>query len=49
MNIRQKFRKWSAYQRTLRELSALDDRMLNDLGLSRGDIQRIAHDYANQI
>jgi len=49
MNIRQTFRKWSAYQRTLRELNALDDRMLNDLGLNRGDIQRIAHDHANQI
>jgi len=24
MNIRQTFRKWSAYQRTLRELNALD-------------------------
>ncbi len=49
MNIRKTFRKWSAYQRTLRELSALDNRMLDDLGLNRGDIQRIARDHANQI
>ncbi|VAW19245.1 hypothetical protein MNBD_ALPHA12-2261 [hydrothermal vent metagenome] len=49
MNIRQTFRKWNAYQRTLRELNALDNRMLDDLGLNRGDIQRIARDHANQI
>ncbi len=49
MNIRQTLRKWNAYQRTLRELNALDNRMLDDLGLNRGDIQRIARDHANQI
>ncbi len=49
MNIRQTWRRWNAYQRTVRELTALDNRMLSDLGLNRGDIQRVARDHANQL
>ena len=49
MNIAKTFRKWSAYNSTVRQLSALDNRMLNDLGINRGDIQRLARDHANQI
>ncbi len=49
MNIANTFRKWSAYNRTVRELSSLDNHMLNDLGINRGDIQRLARDHANQI
>lgn len=49
MNIVKSFRKWSAYNQTVRQLNALDNRMLDDLGLNRGDIQRIAHDHANQV
>jgi len=49
MSIRKSFQKWSAYRRTVRELSALDNRMLDDLGISRGDIHGIAQEYANQI
>lgn len=33
---------WEARRRTIRELMALDDRMLSDLGITRGDIASIA-------
>jgi uncharacterized protein YjiS (DUF1127 family) len=49
MGIRQTFKRWSAYQQTVRELAALDNRQLNDLGISRVDIQRIARDHARTI
>lgn len=35
-----------AYAATLRELNALTERELNDLGLSRGDIRRVAREAA---
>ena len=34
------------YLRTLRELNALDDRELTDLGLTRSDISNVAHQAA---
>ena len=46
MNFSKTLRKWSAYQQTVRELNTLDDRQLLDLGISRGDIHRIARDHA---
>ena len=49
MNIRKTIKKWAAYQQTVRELNALDSRSLNDLGISRGDIQRIARDHASAL
>lgn len=49
MGIRKTLRKWSAYQQTVRELSALGNRELDDLGISRGDIERIARDHASQL
>ncbi len=49
MNIIKTIRKWNAYNRTVRELSSLDNRLLNDLGINRGDINRVARDYADQI
>ena len=49
MSIRDNFRRWSAYQRTVRELTALDNRTLVDLGISRHDIQRIARDHAAEV
>jgi uncharacterized protein YjiS (DUF1127 family) len=49
MGIRQTFKKWAAYQQTVRELAALDNRQLNDLGISRADIQKIARDHARTI
>ena len=49
MGIRQTFKKWAAYQQTVRELNALDTRQLSDLGITRTDIQRIARDHARTI
>jgi len=49
MGIRQTFKKWTAYQQTVRELAALDNRQLNDLGISRSEIQKIARDHARAI
>ena len=42
MNIRQRLAQFAQYQRTMRELSALDQRQLNDLGITKGDIKNIA-------
>ncbi len=39
MNFRKTIAKFAATQRAIRELSALDDRQLNDLGISRADIR----------
>ncbi len=35
---------WKRYNRTVTELNALTSRELNDLGISRSDIQRIARE-----
>jgi uncharacterized protein YjiS (DUF1127 family) len=39
MNIRQKIAQFAAYQRAVRELNALDNRQLNDLGITRAEIK----------
>lgn len=49
MDIRKTFRKWAAYQQTVRELAALDNRQLSDLGISRADINRVARDHASTL
>ncbi len=49
MGIRNTLRKWAAYQQTVRELAALDNRQLNDLGINRTDIQRIARDHVRTL
>lgn len=49
MGIRKTLQKWSAYSQTVRELNALGSRELTDLGITRGDIERIARDHANRI
>jgi uncharacterized protein YjiS (DUF1127 family) len=36
------YKRWQAYQDTVRQLEALDDRELDDLGINRGDIERVA-------
>ena len=46
MTIRQKLAQFAAYQRTVRELSALDGRRLQDLGITRADIKSIARGQA---
>lgn len=49
MGIRTTIRRWAAYQQTVRELNSLDNRSLNDLGISRSDIQRVARDHASAL
>ncbi|RDE09308.1 DUF1127 domain-containing protein [Pelagibacterium lacus] len=49
MGIRKTLKRWSAYQQTVRELNSLGSRELNDLGITRGDIERIARDHAAQL
>ncbi|WP_196258375.1 DUF1127 domain-containing protein [Pelagibacterium limicola] len=49
MDIRKTFKKWSAYSQTVRELNALGNRELNDLGINRADIQRIAREHASSL
>lgn len=49
MGIRKTLRKWNAYQQTVRELASLDNRQLDDLGIGRADIQRIARDHVNSL
>lgn len=49
MDIRKSFKRWSAYQQTVRELNALGNRELNDLGISRMEIQRIAREHASAL
>lgn len=49
MNIGQTFRRWNAYQQTVRELNALDNRSLADLGINRGEITRVARNHAAQL
>jgi len=39
---------WKAYNVALRELGALSDRELADVGISRSDIPRVAWDHATR-
>ena len=49
MDISKTLRRWSAYRQTLRELNALDNRQLADLGITRGDIERLAREHAATV
>lgn len=42
MSIRRKIADYIAYQRTVRELSKLDPRLLSDIGISQDDIKTAA-------
>lgn len=42
MNPIRAFRNWRRYNETVRELNRLNARELNDLGINRADIERIA-------
>ena len=42
MDMMNSFRKWRNYRRTVSELSALSNRELDDLGITRGDIRFVA-------
>ena len=41
-----RYRRWRRYRETLRELSSLSTHELNDLGIHRGDISRLAREAA---
>jgi uncharacterized protein YjiS (DUF1127 family) len=40
-------RQWGRYNQSLRELNRLGDRELADIGITRGDIPRVAWDSAD--
>lgn len=42
MNVISKYNNWRNYRRTVSALSSLSNRELDDLGLTRGDIQYVA-------
>ena len=42
MNPIRAFRNWRMYTETVRELNRLNARQLSDLGINRGDIEKIA-------
>lgn len=42
MNITRSFAQWRSYRNTVAELNSLSQRELDDLGIGRGDIKRIA-------
>lgn len=44
--LRERFQTWKIYRRTLDELRMLDDRELDDIGIHRADIRRIAREAA---
>ena len=41
-HIVQIYRQWRRYNDSVRELSRLNDRELSDIGITRGDIPRVA-------
>lgn len=42
MNIARSFNNWLKYRQTVTELGRMSGRELRDLGIERGDIERIA-------
>lgn len=42
MNIARSFAQWRSYRNTVSELNGLSNRELDDLGIGRSDIKRIA-------
>ncbi len=42
MNFAQSYKNWRTYRNTIAELDRLSTRELNDLGIARADIRRIA-------
>ena len=43
------FRQWRRYNQSLRELNRLGDRELADIGISRGDIPRVALENSERL
>jgi uncharacterized protein YjiS (DUF1127 family) len=48
MNILRSYQNWRRYRETTRELNHLSDRTLSDMGISRGDIRRVARSAVNK-
>jgi uncharacterized protein YjiS (DUF1127 family) len=48
-HIGERFRAWRERERVIAELSGLDDRMLADIGLQRGDIPYILFDTEAEL
>jgi uncharacterized protein YjiS (DUF1127 family) len=44
MNLLRSYRNWRAYRDTVTELGRLSNRQLQDVGISRDEIRRIARD-----
>lgn len=44
MSIRTTYDRWRRYRTTMRELGALTEAELTDLGIARSDIPRVAYD-----
>jgi uncharacterized protein YjiS (DUF1127 family) len=42
MNVARSFNNWRKYRQTVSELGRMTNRELNDLGISRGDIESVA-------
>ncbi|CAM5399353.1 hypothetical protein MAUB1S_06796 [Mycolicibacterium aubagnense] len=42
MNLIRSYKNWRRYTQTVRELSRLNNRELDDLGISRSDIEKVA-------
>ena len=49
MNLIRNYRNWRRYRDTVSELSRLSNRELNDLGISRTDITKIAREHARAL
>jgi uncharacterized protein YjiS (DUF1127 family) len=45
-NLYSRYRRWRRYRDTVRELQGLSTRELNDLGIQRADIGRLAREAA---
>lgn len=42
MNLIRSYKNWRRYNQTVRELSRLNNRELDDLGINRSDIEKVA-------
>lgn len=46
-HLRQRYQSWKIYRSTLEELQMLSDRELDDIGISRFDVRRVAREAAD--
>ena len=46
--LRQRFQDWRAYRHSVHELSTLDDRTLNDIGIHRPEIRSISRQLVSK-